>query len=121
MSQCQFEFAPRTLDVCLGLHSTRMRGSTRGSETMRYLTFSLPGDRTERLGAVRGDRAVEVAKAIGSQWTGPAPTTLVGLIEAGPDTWRRVAGLLESRTPAMDADHPRLTDIVYCAPIPRPR
>jgi len=85
---------------------------------MRYLTFSIPGDATERLGAVVGERVIEVSRAIAAQWTGPLPSTLLGLIEAGSDTWRRVATLV-SGVPASDS--PRLSDIVAHAPIPRPR
>jgi 2-keto-4-pentenoate hydratase/2-oxohepta-3-ene-1,7-dioic acid hydratase in catechol pathway len=86
---------------------------------MRYVTFSLPGDPLERLGAVLGDRVVDVTRAIGSQSMGPLPATLLGLVEAGPETWARVAALLSKAD--LGEDTPRLSDITYHAPIPRPK
>jgi 2-keto-4-pentenoate hydratase/2-oxohepta-3-ene-1,7-dioic acid hydratase in catechol pathway len=88
---------------------------------MRYLTFSLPGDPTERLGALRGDRLVDVRKAIKEKWTGPAPDSLLALIEAGPDAWRRMAALLDADLSGTGAGGHRLQDVTCQAPIPRPR
>jgi 2-keto-4-pentenoate hydratase/2-oxohepta-3-ene-1,7-dioic acid hydratase in catechol pathway len=88
---------------------------------MRYLTFSLPGDPTERLGAARGDRVVDVKKAIKDKWTGPAPESLLALIQAGPDAWQRLASLLDQEWSRAGADGHRLQDVTCHAPIPRPR
>jgi 2-keto-4-pentenoate hydratase/2-oxohepta-3-ene-1,7-dioic acid hydratase in catechol pathway len=88
---------------------------------MRYLTFSLPGDPTERLGAARGDRVVDVRKAIHDKWTGPAPDSLLALIQAGPDAWQRMASLLEQELARPGAGDHRLQDVTWHAPIPRPR
>jgi 2-keto-4-pentenoate hydratase/2-oxohepta-3-ene-1,7-dioic acid hydratase in catechol pathway len=87
---------------------------------MRYVTFSLPGDPTQRLGAVRGDRVVDVSKAIKDTWTGPAPDSLLALIDAGPEAWKEVAALVEPDLAASSGAH-RLQDVVCHAPIPRPR
>lgn len=82
---------------------------------MRYLTFSLPADRTQRVGVLDpstvlgagGDRVVEIAEY----------PNLLALIQAGPDAWRRAAAL------AKHADGTRTfntRDIRWHAPIPRP-
>ena len=88
---------------------------------MRYLTFSLPGDPTERLGALRGDRLVDVSKAIKDKWTGPAPDSLLALIQSGPDAWRRMAALLDPDLSGGSPGGHRLQDVTCHAPIPRPR
>jgi len=87
---------------------------------MRYVTFSLPGDPTERLGAVRGDRVVDVRNEIKDAWTGPVPASLLALIQAGRGAWDRMASLLDSALAATGADAHRLQDITCHAPIPRP-
>src|SRR4029453_1967800 len=51
---------------------------------MRYIQFSLPNDRTERLGVLRDDRVVDAGQ-IASQWSGSTPQTLLELIQAGPE------------------------------------
>jgi 2-keto-4-pentenoate hydratase/2-oxohepta-3-ene-1,7-dioic acid hydratase in catechol pathway len=88
---------------------------------MRYLTFSLPGDPTERLGVVRGDRVLDLKKAVTDARMGPAPASLLALIEAGPDAWRRLASQLDQKLAASGADGHRLQDVICHAPIPRPR
>ena len=88
---------------------------------MRYLTFSLPGDPTERLGAARGDRVIDVNEAVKDTWTGPAPANLLALIDAGPDAWRRMAWLVDQELARASADGHRLQDVMCHAPIPRPR
>ena len=87
---------------------------------MRYLTFSLPGDPTGRLGALRGDRVVDVKQAVGDAWTGPVPDSLLAMIHAGPDGWQRMASLLEPALAATGVDAHRLQDVICHAPIPRP-
>ena len=85
---------------------------------MRYVTFSLPGDPVERLGVVRGDRVVDVRRAAVARGRGPVPDSLLALIQAGPDAWRRLAALAAEVPPGPDA--PRLQDVICRAPIPRP-
>jgi 2-keto-4-pentenoate hydratase/2-oxohepta-3-ene-1,7-dioic acid hydratase in catechol pathway len=86
---------------------------------MRYVTFSLPDDPSERLGAVRGDRVIEVKRVISDDGPTPGPGTLVALIESGPDVWRRIAAAL-NRVPAEASGH-ALAAIRCHAPMPRPR
>src|SRR4051812_17402214 len=89
---------------------------------MRYVTFSLPGDPTERLGAVvRADWVVNIAKTIAARWPGPFPGDLLSLIQAGPKAWQRCATLLNEELPAKAGDGHRLSDVRVHAPITRPR
>jgi 2-keto-4-pentenoate hydratase/2-oxohepta-3-ene-1,7-dioic acid hydratase in catechol pathway len=85
---------------------------------MRYATFSLPTDPTPRLGAVFGDRVVDVSAAIASRWPGSCPGTLLELVQNGPENWRRAASLLQGglQTAAVH----RMPDVRCHAPIPRP-
>ena len=83
---------------------------------MRVATFSLPHDSTPRLGLVLRDGAV-----VDARQAFDSPATLLDLIKAGPDAWRRLADRVE-RTKASDpsaAAHSR-DKIRWHAPIPRP-
>src|SRR6266576_435763 len=88
---------------------------------MRYVTFSLPGDPAERLGAVvRTDWVVDVRKTIADKWSGPFPGDLLSLIQAGPEAWQRAAALLTGELPAKAGEGHRLSDVRVHAPITRP-
>ena len=79
---------------------------------MRYATFSTSFDPSPRLGAISGDRIVEVAAAVSER----APVTMLDLIQHGSDVERQMKGHLErGGGPAH-----RLSDIRWHAPIPRP-
>ena len=86
---------------------------------MRYVTFSLPGDPRPRLGAVRDGRVTAIDQTVASKWPGPCPDSLLALIEAGPDAWRRMAELI-TKDPSGARTH-SLKDVRVHAPIPRPR
>jgi 2-keto-4-pentenoate hydratase/2-oxohepta-3-ene-1,7-dioic acid hydratase in catechol pathway len=88
---------------------------------MRYATFSPAGDPTERLGAVAGEYVIDAVEAVKGSWSGPPPTSLLALIEAGPDAWKMMASLLQSRMAHPEIGNPRLQDVRLLAPIPRPR
>jgi 2-keto-4-pentenoate hydratase/2-oxohepta-3-ene-1,7-dioic acid hydratase in catechol pathway len=88
---------------------------------MRYVTFSLPGTTTLRIGAVQNDRIVDVAEALRGGWNSAPPDSMLALIDAGPDAWRRAAALLAPALAAAGAGQPRLEDVRLHAPIPRPR
>jgi 2-keto-4-pentenoate hydratase/2-oxohepta-3-ene-1,7-dioic acid hydratase in catechol pathway len=88
---------------------------------MRYATFSLPGDSTERFGAIATDRVIDVADAVKNAWPGPAPASLLALIQAGPEAWRRIASLLEPMLALSDLAGWSLQEIRWHAPIPLPR
>jgi 2-keto-4-pentenoate hydratase/2-oxohepta-3-ene-1,7-dioic acid hydratase in catechol pathway len=84
---------------------------------MRYLTFSLPDDATERIGVTRGDTVVDVNRLLHD------PRTLPELIDQGPDTWRRFAELVAdaiAKDPPDSALH-SANAIRWHAPIRRPR
>ena len=78
---------------------------------MRYVTFSLPNDRTHRLGVVDGDRILEVAEF----------PSLLALIEAGPDAWRNVTKPLADGSTLKRLAQRNPDDIRWRAPVPRPR
>jgi len=88
---------------------------------MRYATFSLTTDRTERLGLVSGDTLFDVHTLLGPP-AGAVPHTLLELIREGPESWprlgSRIADALAHNPPAaarMAADSVR-----WHAPIPKP-
>jgi 2-keto-4-pentenoate hydratase/2-oxohepta-3-ene-1,7-dioic acid hydratase in catechol pathway len=73
-----------------------------------------------RLGAVANDRVIDVHEAVKDTWPGPAPNSLLALIQAGPDAWQRMRSILEPRLTQGNPDSPRAQDIQWHAPIPRP-
>ena len=76
---------------------------------MRYVTFSLSADPTPRLGALRGDRVLDLSANGG-------PPSLLALIQAGPAQWQRAAAVAEAMGDAGRA----LEAVRLHAPIPRP-
>ncbi len=80
--------------------------------------FSVPGDRTPRLGIVTGDRIIDVA-AIPADSKGPPrmPNSLLELIRLGPEAWRQTAEV--ARTAGSAKSH-AAKDVRWHAPIPRP-
>jgi 2-keto-4-pentenoate hydratase/2-oxohepta-3-ene-1,7-dioic acid hydratase in catechol pathway len=79
---------------------------------MRYATFSLPADPALRLGAVVGDRMIDVAALT----RGAAPSSLLALIQEGPEAWQRLRAAIDAGGPAGYA----VSDVRWHAPIPRP-
>jgi 2-keto-4-pentenoate hydratase/2-oxohepta-3-ene-1,7-dioic acid hydratase in catechol pathway len=73
---------------------------------MRYATFSLASDAAPGLGAIRGDRIVELTSA----------PSLLSLIQQGPDGWRTAAAEVAASTAPGHA----LGAIRWHPPIPRP-
>jgi 2-keto-4-pentenoate hydratase/2-oxohepta-3-ene-1,7-dioic acid hydratase in catechol pathway len=87
---------------------------------MRYATYSLHGDATQRLGVVRGDRVADAAAIAAATWPGAFPRTLLELIQVGPDAWKRLSDLLDAElTRNGSTGHPG-KDVQWHAPIPRP-
>ncbi len=76
---------------------------------MRLVTF-YNGD-TTRLGALRGDRIIDLAAA-----DARLPDSLLGLLRGGPSEWRQVGAILASP----DAPSVPLAATRLAAPIPRP-
>ncbi len=79
---------------------------------MRYATFSLPSDPAFRLGAVVGDRMIDVSTVT----RGDAPPSLLALIQAGPQAWQHLREAISAGTAGGYA----LSDVRWHAPIPRP-
>ena len=52
---------------------------------MQLVTFSAAGE--ERLGALLNDQVVDVARLAERSGRGTLPSTLLGLIDAGPAAW----------------------------------
>ena len=83
---------------------------------MKFGTFSPNPEAAPRLGLVHGDRIVDVRGALAGMWP-QAPSTLLALIQAGPDARHRVAALADAR----DHRHAHpLSTIRWHAQIPRP-
>ena len=83
---------------------------------MKYVMFSLGFDPAPRLGLLRGDAIVDLRTASPRIWP-DAPTTLLDLIQRGPDAWKRMAEIGADATAA----HSHLASVVtWHAPIPRP-
>jgi 2-keto-4-pentenoate hydratase/2-oxohepta-3-ene-1,7-dioic acid hydratase in catechol pathway len=83
---------------------------------MKYALFSLVSDPVPRLGLVRADHVVDLATIATRSWP-EAPSTPLGLIQAGPAAWQRmatIAGDAGSATPIPAAS------VRWHAPIPRP-
>ena len=88
---------------------------------MRYLTFSLPGDRWPRMGAMSGDRVLDLKKLVGPKWPGPCPESVLDLIVCGRDGWRRMNDFVGNLGQSAGESGHGLKDITWHAPIPRPR
>ena len=82
---------------------------------MRYVMFSLPGDAGPRLGVLNGANISDAGAAVSGKWPGRVPTTLLELIQSGPDAWRRMSEAVGSAKGAIPVD-----GIRWYAPIPRP-
>ena len=89
---------------------------------MRYLTFSIPGDATPRLGVLHGDRVVDIRSLAAAAGGPPLPASLLELIHQGPVAWRRVSDFLgaELSGGAGHGETYPLGEIRLHAPIPRP-
>lgn len=84
---------------------------------MRYLTFSVRGDATPRLGVVHGDAVVDI-RSLSVRSAPRLPVCLLELILEGPAAWRRLSEFLKAELPS--GQMYRLSDIRWHAPIPRP-
>ena len=86
---------------------------------MRYLTFSAAADPSPRLGALIGDRVLDLQAA---QIDGrrAAPDTLLELIQQGPDAWKFAAEVALAEVRLRPAATYGLDEVQWHAPIPRP-
>jgi 2-keto-4-pentenoate hydratase/2-oxohepta-3-ene-1,7-dioic acid hydratase in catechol pathway len=84
---------------------------------MRYLMFSPRDGTPARLGALRGDRVVDL-RGLSPEASSPAPATLMDLVQAGPAAWHSWTAAV-SNAPA-DAVTYAADAVRWHAPIPRP-
>jgi 2-keto-4-pentenoate hydratase/2-oxohepta-3-ene-1,7-dioic acid hydratase in catechol pathway len=83
---------------------------------MRYVMFSLPGEAAPRLGVLQNDSVLDV-RTLAGEWPGGIPSTLLALIQRGPDAWQRMR---EGAAQPGDAARHALASIRWHAPVPRP-
>ena len=89
---------------------------------MRYATFSLATDSTERLGLARADTIIDVHALLSGKAEG-TPRTLPELIQQGRDSWQRLAQLVNEALgghPPVSVVH-RSDAVRWHAPIAHPR
>jgi 2-keto-4-pentenoate hydratase/2-oxohepta-3-ene-1,7-dioic acid hydratase in catechol pathway len=86
---------------------------------MRYLTFSTAADPSPRLGALIGDRVLDLQAA---QVDGrrAAPDTLFELIQQGPDAWKFAADVAVAEIRLKPDATYGMDKVQWHAPIPRP-
>src|SRR5438046_1595500 len=90
------------------------------SDTMRYATFSVPNDRTVRVGVVEGDKVLDLGNVLAGKLPADAKT-LLALIQSGPATWRQAAAIRDAPTArASGAVTYEASSVKWLAPIPRP-
>jgi len=83
---------------------------------MKFAMFSLVSEAAPRLGLVRGDHLVDMKAACAPTWP-DAPSTLLALIQAGPDAWQQMRAMAADAAGA--PSHP-VSSVRWHAPIPRP-
>jgi len=87
---------------------------------MRYATFSLTTNPTERLGLVSGTTLFDVHALLGPPF-GAVPRTLPDLIREGPDSWARLAARLADALAGATPEAKPQADLVrWHAPIRHP-
>jgi 2-keto-4-pentenoate hydratase/2-oxohepta-3-ene-1,7-dioic acid hydratase in catechol pathway len=86
---------------------------------MRYLTFSTKADPLPRLGALMGDRVLDLQAA---QHDGrrAAPDTLLELVQQGPEAWKFAADVSGAEIRLKPDSTYAAEQVRWHAPIPRP-
>ena len=87
---------------------------------MRYLTFSTPGNPLPRLGALSGDRILDL-QAVQMDGRRAAPDTLLELIQQGPDAWVFAKEICDAEMRLNPGMTYARDDVRWHPPIPRPR
>jgi 2-keto-4-pentenoate hydratase/2-oxohepta-3-ene-1,7-dioic acid hydratase in catechol pathway len=89
---------------------------------MKYLSFSLPGDSTERLGVLFDGVVLDAPILLSGTSKDPLPRTLPELIRQGPDGWRRFEDALQHAMAARNRPDAvrEASSIRWHAPIRRP-
>jgi 2-keto-4-pentenoate hydratase/2-oxohepta-3-ene-1,7-dioic acid hydratase in catechol pathway len=84
---------------------------------MKYLTFSLPTDAHPRLGVLHKVQIIDVGSIAAPSGTSPLPSSLLELIQGGPERWRQVAEVVSA---ARGVTLHETGGIRWHPPIPRP-
>jgi 2-keto-4-pentenoate hydratase/2-oxohepta-3-ene-1,7-dioic acid hydratase in catechol pathway len=85
--------------------------------------LSTSNDPTPRLGVVYAGGIADIKALLPAHATKPAPATVLELIEAGREEWRRIAALVSAALsgPVASSASYRSQEVRWHAPIPRPR
>ena len=87
---------------------------------MKYATFSPVAGEAPRLGVVAGNRVVDVPAMMRGVWS-DAPTSVLGLIQAGPRVWKQRMSAAAASIDQIGERHSHAADAVrWHAPIARP-
>src|SRR5262245_10295670 len=88
---------------------------------MKYATFSLPTDPTQRIGVIDGERVLDLKALASAQGLDSFPASLLELIQRGPNVWRQVGEIVAgARGAKTSAKSFLLSEVRLHAPIPRP-
>jgi 2-keto-4-pentenoate hydratase/2-oxohepta-3-ene-1,7-dioic acid hydratase in catechol pathway len=87
---------------------------------MRYATATLPGDAAPRLLIVRGAQLFDARELAGAMWPGVFPADLFDFIQQGPDSWQRMADLVNDALAGTAAGGHGFEQVRWHAPLPKP-
>jgi 2-keto-4-pentenoate hydratase/2-oxohepta-3-ene-1,7-dioic acid hydratase in catechol pathway len=88
---------------------------------MKYCTFSVGNENKQRIGAASKDFVVDLEQAAAGKWSGAFPVSLLALIQAGPDAWKRANEIAANAFTGKPASATYALDkVTLHAPIPRP-
>jgi len=87
---------------------------------MKYALFSPAPGAAPRLGVVSGSRVIDLPAAMRGVWS-DAPATVLSLIQAGPDAWKKRMSAIATSIDQIDDRHSYAAESVqWHAPISRP-
>jgi 2-keto-4-pentenoate hydratase/2-oxohepta-3-ene-1,7-dioic acid hydratase in catechol pathway len=86
---------------------------------MKYAMFSPAPSEPPRVGLASGDRVYDLPSMLRGLWS-DAPTTVLSLIQAGPDAWQRMSEMASRANEIGERHSHAATAVRWHAPIPRP-
>ena len=87
---------------------------------MKYITFCERDSARPRIGAISEECAIGLEIAAAGKWPAAFPSSLLELIQAGPDCWKRMRDLAAESLASKPTGATRALDSIrWCAPIPR--
>jgi len=88
---------------------------------MRYTTFSEYDKVAHRFGTCSEECVIDLERAAAGKWPGAFPTSLLHLIQSGPESWKRMNDIAAEALSSKPAHATfALNAIRWHAPIPRP-